>query len=226
MGRHGIPPSSALWQRHETLYVGVFITALRRLSENGCDATDEDDISEQLCPLLTDICFEEGRKCNREIGTPDWDKPIQPVNKNELKGGKIKKRPDFTCKLVNTLADRADDYEIPFHVECKLLGEPTSRSWILNKNYVTEGIKRFDSRSHEYGKRASSGMMLGYIISMSPEKILNEVNLHQKKHCSNNPAVEFERVRESVRQYGQELNRKHVKPRQFKLIHLWADLRK
>lgn len=105
MARHRLPSSSALWQEHETLYVGVFIMALRRLSENRCDATGEDDISEQLCPLLSDICFEEGAKCNGEIRTPDWDKPIQPVNKNELKGGKKKKRPDFTCKLVNTLAD-------------------------------------------------------------------------------------------------------------------------
>ena len=88
MARHRLPSSSALWQEHETLYVGVFIMALRRLSENRCDATGEDDISEQLCPLLSDICFEEGAKCNGEIRTPDWDKPIQPVNKNELKGGK------------------------------------------------------------------------------------------------------------------------------------------
>ena len=107
MGRHCVPSFSALWQRHETLYVGVFITALRRLSENGCNATHEDDISEQLCPLLTEVCFDEGGKCNSEIRTPDWDKPLQPVNQNELKGGKIKKRPDFTCKLVNTLADCA-----------------------------------------------------------------------------------------------------------------------
>jgi|GEM_PF-487398 len=226
MGRHAVPSFSALWERHEILYVGVFTMALRRLSENGCDATNEDDISEQLCPLLTDICFEEGRKCNREIRTPDWDKPIQPVNRNELKGGTTKKRPDFTCKLVNTLADSADDYEIPFHVECKLLGTPTSRTWILNKNYVTKGIKRFDSGSHEYGKRASSGMMLGYLIGMTPEKILEEVNSYQKKHCSDNPTIEFERMREPIQQYGQKLERKHLEPRQFRLIHLWVDLRR
>lgn len=227
MARHGIPPFSILWQKHETLYVGIFIVALRRLSEDGTDATAEDDISEQLCPLLTDICFEENRRnSNREIRVPDRDKPLQPVNKNELKGGKKKKRPDFTCKLTNTLADCSDDYEIPFHVECKLLGAPTSRNWILNRNYVTEGIKRFDSMSHEYGKRASSGMMLGYVISMTPEIILEEVNSHQREHCGDNPAIEFECVRENVRQYRQELKRKNIKPEQFKLIHLWVDLRR
>jgi len=227
MARHGIPSVSTLWQKHETLYVGVFIMALRRLSETGCPSTSEDDISEWLCPLLTKICFEENRRNNScEIRTPDWDKPLQPVNKNELKGGKRKKRPDFTCKLVNTFADSPDDHEIPFHVECKLLGLPTSRTWILNKNYVTEGIKRFDSRSHEYGKRAFSGMMLGYIISMAPEKILEEVNSHQQKHCPYNPAIKLESVREKLQQCRQELKRKSLKPQEFKLIHLWVDLRK
>jgi hypothetical protein len=226
MGRHSVPSFSTLWQKHESLYVGVFIMALRRLSEDGCDATREDDISEELCPLLSDICFEEGVKCNGEIRTPDWDKPIQPVNRNELKGGKAKKRPDFTCKLVSTLADRSDDHEIPFHVECKLLGVPTSRRWILNKNYVTEGIRRFDSKSHEYGKRAFSGLMIGYVMSMTPDQILEEVNSYQRKHCSANPAVEFESTIEAVRQYGQKLKRKNLVPREFRLIHLWVDLRK
>jgi len=226
MGRYAVPSFSALWERHETLYVGVFIMALRRLSENGCDATREDDISEQLCPLLNEICYEEGRKCNSEIRTPDWDKPIQPVDRSELKGGKTKKRPDFTCKLVNTFADGADDHEIPFHVECKLLGARTSHNWILNKNYVTEGIKRFDSKSHAYGKIAFSGMMLGYMMSMTPDQILKEVNTYQEKHCVDNPAVEFESIREGIRQYGQRLRRKNVDPREFTLIHLWADLRR
>jgi hypothetical protein len=79
--------------------------------------------------------------------------------------------------------------------------------------------------SHEYGKRASSGMMVGYIISMSPEKILDEVNTRQKQHCPYNPAVEFEFVKENVRQYRQKLNRKNLKPEMFKLVHLWVDLR-
>jgi hypothetical protein len=226
MARHGIPSFSSLWQRHEDLYVRIFIIALKRMSDDGCEVTKEDLISDLLCPFLHAVCFEESKSNdNFEIRVPDWEKSIQAVNKSELKGGKGK-RPDFTCKLTNTLANCADDYEIPFHVECKLLGSPTSPRWILNKNYVTEGIKRFDSRSHEYGKRASSGMMLGYVISMTPEKILEEINSHQKKHFSDNPAIEFECVRENIQQYGQKLERKNLEPRKFKLIHLWVDLRK
>ncbi|MGB6068898.1 MAG: hypothetical protein WBG50_29150 [Desulfomonilaceae bacterium] len=67
--------------------------ALRRLSENGCDSTNEDDISEQLCLLLREICFEEFRENDREIPIPDWDGPISPATKNELKGGKKRNVP-------------------------------------------------------------------------------------------------------------------------------------
>lgn len=225
MARHNIPSFSSLWQKHETLYIGIFIMALQRLSEEKCNMTSEDTISEHLCIVLNAICFKESRKNNCEIRTPDWEKPIQPVTDSELKGGRARKRPDFTCKLTNPFAASADEHEISFHVECKRLGAPTSASWILNENYVTNGIKRFDCRLHEYGKRASSGMMVGYIINMSPEKILDEVNTHQKQHCSYNPAIEIDFVKGNVQQYRQKLNRKNLKPELFKLIHLWADLR-
>jgi len=78
---------------------------------------------------------------------------------------------------------------------------------------------------HEYGKRASSGMMVGYIISMSPEIILDEVNTHQKQHCTDNPAIEFEVCQKNIQQYRQKLNRKNLKPEIFELVHLWVDLR-
>jgi len=111
-----------------------------------------------------------------------------------------------------------------FHVECKRLGSPTSANWILNENYVKNGIKRFDCELHEYGKRAPSGMMVGYIISMSPEKILDEVNTHQKQHCSYNTAIKLGFVKGNVHQYRQKLNRKNLKPEVFKLVHLWVNL--
>lgn len=225
MARYSIPSFSSLWQKHETLYIGIFVIALQRLSDDKGDTTDEDSISERLCPILNTVCFEESRSKNCEIRTPDWEKPIQPVTNSELKGGKVRKRPDFTCKLTNPFAACSNEHEIPFHVECKRLGSPTSTSWIFNKNYVINGIERFDSRGHEYGKRATSGMMVGYIISMSLEAILDEVNTHQKKLCPVNPAVEFELVKNKVQLYRQKLNRKNLKPEIFKLVHLWVDLR-
>jgi len=219
-----------LWERHETLYVYIFSIALARLTQKSC-LPDEDKISEQLCPVLSDVCFEESRKRKRsqkrdcEIRTPDWEKPIPPVTEKETEDENIGKRPDFTCKFINPDATCADDFEISLHIECKLLGNPTSESWILNKNYVNNGIKRFDSKSHQYGKRASSGIMIGYIISMEPEKIADEVNKHIEKHIPHHPTLSFQFVNHPVFKENQQLNRKNVKPSSFQLIHLWVDLR-
>ncbi|MEA1961160.1 MAG: hypothetical protein U9N81_07800 [Bacillota bacterium] len=125
MARGGIPSRFNLWNKHETLYVGIFIIALQRLSDDKCDTTNEDIISERLCIILNEVCFEESQKNNCEIRTPDWEKPIQPIATSEIKGGKVRYRPDFTCKLTNPFADSPDDHEIPFHIECKRLGYPT-----------------------------------------------------------------------------------------------------
>ena len=226
MARRSLPSFSDLWKQHERLYVDVFSTAIALLAEKKmCPSGDEDEISEQLCPVLNSVCFEEGKKRNCEIRTPDWEKPIQPVINKELKRGKIGKRPDFTCKCHNPFASHAKEHEIALHVECKRLGEPTSRRWILNKNYVNNGIKRFDSRTHKYGKRASSGMMIGYIISMEPEQIVDEVNEWQKKQMPHHLELSFQFDNPPVFKEKQNLNRKNVKPERFHLIHLWVDFR-
>ena len=105
------------------------------------------------------------------------------------------------------------------------LGNPTSASWNLNENYVINGIKRFDCKTHEYGKRAPSGMMIGYIISMTPAEIEMEVNGYQKKHLPNCPHITFKSDVKTLFQTHQEIQRRNVEPTQFELIHLWVDLR-
>lgn len=222
MARHVVPSFPALWQKHESVYIRIFTLALTRLAEECADKSNEDIISENLCPILNTICFEESRKYNCEIRTPDWEKPIQPITEDELKNGRSKMRPDFTCKLTNAFAQNPNEHEIPLHIECKRLGIPTSPNWIYNKNYVINGICRFDSRKHEYGKRALSGIMIGYILNMDPELILDEVNSNQKEYYS---AIEFNFIKKKVWQSNQKLNRRNVMPKIFELIHLWVDLR-
>lgn len=149
MARHPLPEFTILWKRHESLYLMIFSTALNELADARRLSGDEDAVSEKLCPILRSVCFNVARSQNREIRTPSWEPPIPPVTEDELKGGKIRKRPDFTCSCYNSFAGSAEEHEIPFHVECKLLGSLTSPSWILNRNYVNYGIKRFDSTEHE-----------------------------------------------------------------------------
>jgi hypothetical protein len=225
MARRPLSPFITLWNRHILLYSEVFSTALQELSESASISGDEDAISEILCSILNRVCFNFGKSRNQELQTPYWETPIQPVTGNELKGGKIKKRPDFTCKRINPWAASPEKHEISLHIECKLLGYPTSATWILNKNYVKNGIKRFDSKIHEYAKRADSGMMIGYIISMTPQEIESEVNDYQKKHAPEYPAIKFFFDTTTLFKTRQDIKRKNVMPDRFELIHFWVDLR-
>ncbi len=207
----------SLWQKHESLYVSVFLEALTALRITNAQRNDEDAISEALCPVLRQVCFQN----KTDVALPRWEDPIQPSTAKELTGGKKQKIPDFTCALINPFAKSAEMYEIPFHVECKRLGSRTG-SWNLNKNYVTNGVCRFGTRTHEYGKRAVSGMMIGYIINMDRETILLDVNSHLLRQGFS--TLFFDDQEESVT-CEQRMNRNQVKPAEFKLIHLWADLR-
>ena len=225
MARHPLSSFADLWQHHERLYFEVFSEALLKLIQKGKTFDNEDAISESLCVDLNEVCFEISKSRQIEVNNPVWEGPIQPVKYDELKGGKVRKRPDFTCKRMNRFASSGDEHEISLHVECKQLGEPTSSSWILNENYVTEGINRFDSSTHEYGKRAPSGFMIGYLVSMTPESVLMGVNGYQKKHLPDNPDLTFAFAGGKLFESHQALSRKHVQPEKFGLIHLWADLR-
>ena len=225
MARRTLPSFIFLWNRHVKLYLEVFSIALKEMVEENSASGDEDAISETLGLILRRACFNIYRSGNREVRTPIWETPIQPVSGDELKGGKIRKRPDFTCNCFNPWADSPEEQEISFHVECKRLGNPTSSSWILNRNYVKDGIKRFDCKTHEYGKRALSGMMIGYIVSMTPKEIEAEVNTYQKKYVPGYADISFISDSTMLFQAHQEIERKSVYPIQFELIHLWVDLR-
>jgi len=201
----------SLWANHETLYCDIFLEALNQLKITDEQRNNEDDISEVLYLSLNEVCF----KHKDDIMTPCPERPKSPVKKDEIKGGKKRKRPDFTCNLVNSMAASSVTYIIPFHIECKRLGDGN-----LNKKYVSDGVTRFDIKSHEYGQRADSGMMIGYMISSTPALILKNVNQHLKNKY---PELEFSFSRKVVSE-NQELVRTKVLPVQFKLIHLWVNL--
>jgi len=72
-----------LWQRHEALYRGIFIKALRQLEVTDEKRKDEDALSEVLCPVFKGLCFFDKDK----PPTPQSQIPISPVSDSELKGG-------------------------------------------------------------------------------------------------------------------------------------------
>jgi hypothetical protein len=215
-----------MWQSYEEAYRTVFSTALNKLSKEDSLAGDEDDISQVLSFQLRQVCSDIKKIGRIELQTPVCEVPLQIVSEEDISIGKKGKRPDFTCILFNNDALKMEDREIPLNIECKLVGNPTSKSWILNKNYVTNGLQRFDSKTHEYGKRAKSGMMIGYIISNKPEDNNKEVNEYKNTLLTYFPDIFFNFNSELVSETDQSVQRKVVPPQEFKLIHLWVDLRK
>ena len=204
-----------LWQRHENLYFKLFVKALQQLDIDENHKNDEDEISKALCIILNKICFEE----DNDIMPPIWEQPHQPVQDIDIT--RTSKRPDFKCNILNNYASDEASYILSLDIECKKLGKQKG-SWNFNKNYFTNGVKRFDSQDHEYGKRASSGMMIGYIVNMKPSEILIAVNEYMPDTY---PKLKFE-FTDKVVSCDQQIKRKYIEPHHFKLIHLWCDLRK
>ena len=64
-------------------------------------------------------------------------------------------------------------------------------------------------------------MMIGYVVNMEQAVILEAVNKHIPDERLK---LKFEFTQKVV-SCEQNLNRKHVKPLEFKIIHLWTDLR-
>ncbi len=212
-----------VWQRHVSLYRNLFERSLLMLSQRKRLTGKEDDVSIILWGYLEGTCKRYARDKNQEIACPKFQVPVQSISMAKRTSANALKKPDFTCFKYNPLTAS----EVALHIECKLLGKPkpSSPSWKFNENYVTKGIKRFDSHTHQYGINVTCGMMIGYIISMTPKKIEAEVNDYQKKHLSNNTKIKFSFNTTPLFQTRQDIKRKYVKSDQFELIHFWVDLR-
>lgn len=137
------------------------------------------------------------------------------------------KIPDFYWHISNHLADD-DEAELRFVVECKRLGSPSSSDWIFNENYVLNGIYRFLTDSHEYGKGDEEGGMIGYVQSMTFADILKDVN---QAICQSpisitevlSPADGW--VENGISELEQVLERPFpISP--FRLFHFWVDIRR
>tara|TARA_B100000959_G_C14991455_1_gene628091 strand:+ start:2638 stop:3237 length:600 start_codon:yes stop_codon:yes gene_type:complete len=190
---------------------------------------DEDDISEVLALKTRQANFSLNQK-NRGLSfPPEWEKPIQPASKANIGQNKKKKKPDFSCPFRNDSAQNFEEAWLDYHIECKRLGKPSSPSWILNRNYVENGIVRFLDPQHRYGKGAKSGAMIGYVQNMDTESILKEINetiqgsTKYKISLITFSGNGFDE--KGITKTSQKFSRKHVLPSLFHLRHIWVDLR-
>jgi len=212
-----------VWRRHVSLYSDLFVCSLLMLSQCERLTGNEDNVSIILWGCLKRTCTRHAKEKNQEIACPKFQVPVQSVSMAKKTSANALKKPDFTCFKYNPLTAS----EVALHIECKLLGKPkpSSPSWKFNENYVKKGIKRFDSHTHQYGINATCGMMIGYIIGMTPQEIESEVNDYQKKHASEYAGIKFFFNTTTLFKTRQHIKRKNVMPARFELIHLWVDLR-
>ena len=222
-----LPSSEKLWERHEDLVLNVFTLALMQLrtEENVPDA--EDRINETLFIRIKRV-WKTLPANEKPLWGPSLESQNQPRTDNDVGAKWIRKRPDFQWQFV----DPSDSTELGFKVyviECKRLGLPLEKRRVINEEYLTEGILRFITWEHSYGKGATSGAMIGYLQNMTLGDVLNDVN----RAISNNTAHRIPRIVFSeddfpdngVIKTSQQLTRPQVPPSPFDLRHLWVDLR-
>lgn len=150
---------------------------------------------------------------------PPYEGDIKPTQHES-------KIPDFYWHIADPQSMDEDTCERRFILECKRLGMPTSPGWILNENYVRDGIRRYITSPHEYGKGDDIGGMIGYVQSMKLDEILDEVNAAIQNSPELIPELKLlsdNWSKDGIGELGQELTR-HFPLSPFFLHHFWIDL--
>ena len=172
------------------------------------------------------FCFREACRrleLNHHLPTPEGQNPpyqgdLQPVPREN-------KKPDFYWHLIDDQADE-EHCEKRFVLECKRLGKPSSSSWVFNSNYIKEGVRRFITSPHEYGKGDDASGMIGYVQNMELQDILDEVNAS----AADNPETVTPLILLSGWQEGGTSELEHQLERPFpveiiRMRHFWVDIR-
>lgn len=212
-----------LWERHQNYVLDVLREALHGICRNPPEDLHENSINRQLYIELKEANFRRLQIGKGSVaGTiPYWECPVQPSIETINSVSEFK-RPDFTWGFQDGSASSADTSDRHFVIECKRLGVPAN-SWNFNRNYVNHGVRRFIDTSHRYGANVPSGAMVGYVQSSTVDTIRKEVN--GEGSASGIPFLsEAEESSWGHVEHTQSLER-GFEPVDFKLYHLWGDLR-
>ncbi len=215
-----------LWPNHFARVCDVLSLALEKL------------IAQESLPENEKLLTVEFSKCvrtaNRELRgmnrgvewPPSFDGIQGKFSQDEESIPDAEKRPDIKWGMYDSAETDPDLQEKSLDVECKRLGEPTSKNWVLTRQYVCDGVYRFVSAEHRYGRFATDGVMVGYVQNRAFEWLLEQVN----QECSRLVNAVL-RLSEGGWKHGgttdlkQTLNRAGM-PTPFNLAHFWIDLRR
>jgi hypothetical protein len=166
-----------LWKRHELRVLAVLEQALSILCAKTNLPRSEIELNRELyfCLLIANENLWKMRVGGFDH-PPTSESKNQPDIDDDARAKRENKIPDFHWAFIDHAADDPRRGAHDFIIECKRLGSPPRSDWVLNENYVQNGIMRFVRPEHGYAKNEASGAMVGYIESMQPDEILTEVN--------------------------------------------------
>jgi hypothetical protein len=136
----------------------------------GADAARADIVSKMLEVPITVIIRKAMRRVKRDLGLTN----LQIRGEHELENmattdGAILGRIDITLQFLHQFGNE-DAYVA---IECKRVAASQAT---LNANYVSKGVNRFVTGQYSAGHEC--GFMLGYVIELPAEKIVQSIDKH------------------------------------------------
>lgn len=209
------------WKEFQQRYVQLISEALMLLRKR--DRLEEDE------PALNRLFYRCIVDANNNLDldyVPSQQAKNAPHIEDKEKTPREDNIPDFSWPLMDYTASDGN-YDRSFTLECKRLGQKTSKNWILTREYVIDGILRFFLEEKGYGKGCETGAMVGYVQDMEFPAILDEINDNITKHC---PSIALLAVpmegwqQQAVSNLNHAFQRPFI-PTTFLLQHFWIDMR-
>jgi len=224
-----------LWQQHEDRAIEVVLKGLALLvSDEGKNRLREEvkNTTDNWEDQINRVFFFCLNKANRYL-----QRDGRGVPSGFLYESRNQPDPDAASRLANEYKrcdirtgyfdnNEPNDFQGSryFDIECKRLGSPTSPTWVLNREYVQNGIMRFVSIDHAYGNGVPSGSMIGYVENMNLADVLAEVNTNTSSEGISGLTLTSTWLPDNVFRLGHKFNRSiTVSP--FLLHHFWLDVR-
>jgi hypothetical protein len=212
-----------IWDKYKKRIFDLILESLSILQREPALKLDEPNLNRKLF-----FCFEGATynlKLSYHLPTPEGKNPPHPDD--EKRARREEKVPDFYWQFSDHTVIDPKRCTRRFVLECKRLGKPTSSQWILNQQYVQNGIRRFVTEEHGYGKGDDAGAMIGYVQNMEFDDILYEVNVAIKTAQDSIPELSPPGpgwLVNGVSQLDQVLERTFLQS-PYHLRHFWVDLR-
>jgi hypothetical protein len=213
------------WRIFESEVFDILILALIKLKEEIDIPLMEDNINRQLFLLMRIANFELCKSdSNRSDLLPIYQCKVQPIDDDDREKKKWEdKIPDFQFQKTDFNSRIPSNSAKQFVIECKRLGHPTSPNWVLNENYIKNGIIRFISNEWRYGQGSRIGAMIGYVQSMEISDIIDDISNHVSKN-NLSPFTSHSSSKGYLTEFNQLLNRT-FEIQDFVLRHIWIDLK-